>query len=88
VIRSLVIDGYRVHQARSAEEGEPAPWSLPVSDRVDESLTRQVGVETLRELPPMHGRCSCTFTTGPQRQGTAQLLGLPTGTSGGGVCAG
>ncbi|WSU53837.1 sigma-70 family RNA polymerase sigma factor [Streptomyces sp. NBC_01092] len=81
VIRNLVIDGYRVRQARPPEEGEPSPWSLPVSDRVDQSLTRQVVIEALRELSPMHREVLLhVHYMGRSVSETARLLGVPPGT--------
>ncbi|MEV0117335.1 sigma-70 family RNA polymerase sigma factor [Streptomyces sp. NPDC050844] len=81
VIRNLVIDGYRGRQARPPEDGESGMDQVPVPDGVDHALTRQVVVEAMRELSPLHREVLLhMYYVGRSVSQTAELLHVPPGT--------
>jgi RNA polymerase sigma-70 factor, ECF subfamily len=81
VVRNLVIDGYRARQARPPESDDLGMSHLPVSDGVDLTLTTQVVVEAMKELPRIQREVLLhVHYMGRSVNQTAQVLGVPPGT--------
>ncbi|MFD7839468.1 sigma-70 family RNA polymerase sigma factor [Streptomyces sp. NPDC059761] len=81
VVRDLVIDGYRVRQARPPEADDESLRRLPVPDGVDRALTTQVVVDAMRDLAPFQREVLLhMYYMGRSVSQTAKVLGVPPGT--------